>query len=62
MGPLLFSFFFFIYELFFDLRELEYTSLASLLIISHSLPAIITILEKHSKEIQSMFYWFSENL
>ena len=48
------------YDLFFDLRDLEYASFADDNTPYTFLPEIILILEKHEKGIQNMFDWFSE--
>ena len=48
------------YDLFFDLRDLEYASFADDNTPYTFLPEIILILEKREKGIQNMFDWFSE--
>ena len=50
------------YDLFFDLRDLEYASFADDNTPYTFLPEIILILEKHEKGIQNMFDWFSEKI
>ena len=59
MEPLLFSAY--IYDLFFEERDLEYASFADDTTPYSCLPEMIPILEKLEKGIQSMFDWFSEN-
>ena len=50
------------YDLFFDLRDLEYASFADDNTPYTFLPEIILILEKREKGIQNMFDWFSEKI
>ena len=60
LGPLLFNTY--IFDLFFDVRDLEYASFANGTTTYNCLPEMILILEKLEKSIQSMLDWFSENI
>ena len=51
----------YICDLFFEVRDLEYTSFADDTTPYSCLPKMIPILEKLEKGIHSMFDWFSEN-
>ena len=48
-------------DLFFEVRDLEYTSFADDTTQYSCLPEMIPVLEKVEKRIQNMFDWFSEN-
>ena len=51
-----------IYDLFFDVRDLEYARFADNAMLYTCLPDMIPILEKLGKGVLSMFDWFSVNL
>ena len=60
MGPLLFNTY--IWDLFFEVRDLEYTDFTNDTTPYSCLPEMILILEKLENGIQSLFDWFSENV
>ena len=59
LGPLLFNAY--IYDLFFEVRDLEYASFVDDTSSYSCLLEMIPILEKLEKSIQSLFDWFSGN-
>ena len=59
LGTILFNAY--TYDLFFEVRNLEYASFADDATPYPCLPEIIHIEQKFEKGIQSMFDWFSEN-
>ena len=60
LGPLLFNTY--IYDLLFEVSDLEYASFADDSTPYSCLPEMICILEKLEKRIQSKFDWFSEKI